>query len=196
MTQPGDLERLGSLVQGALGKGMPAERRVAMVWSEVVGAEVARNAQPRTLRAGRLVVATSSSVWAQTLQHMAGEITARLNQALREMPAEAPAGSGGRAADLRTLEVREMVFRPAGWDPGAAAGAAPALDGSLGGLYGSSDGWGTGGARERPTGGHRLTADEESAVEAVRRGACDPDLGERISRAMRAALERASRPSE
>lgn len=192
MTQSGDLERLGSLVPGALGKGMPAERRVAVVWPEVVGPEVARNAQPRTLRAGRLVVATSSSVWAQTLQHMAGEIVPRLNEALAV--GSEGAVDGEKPADA--LMIREAVFRPAGWDPGAAAGAAPALGAPPGDLDRGSVGWGAKGPGPRRPDGRRLTAEEESAVEAVRREACDADLGERISRAMRASLERTPGASE
>lgn len=185
MTRSGDLERLGSLLPSALGKGMPAERRVAAVWPEVVGPEVARNAQPRTLRGGRLVVATSSSVWAQTLQHMAGEIVPRLNEALA-VGSEEPTG---------VVHIREAVFRPAGWDPGGGAGAAPALDAALIDVDRDSDGWGTKGLGPRRPEGRRLTAEEESAVEAVRRWAFDADLGERISRAMRASLERTPGPS-
>ena len=73
-------------------------RRLAAVWEDVVGAEAAKNARPVQLRAGRLVVTTSSSAWAQTLQMMSPVILAGLEERLGE-------GSVERA-----------VFRHAGWD--------------------------------------------------------------------------------
>lgn len=42
-------------------------QKLLAVWPEVVGAAVAGNAQPIAIRRQRLVVATASSVWAQTL---------------------------------------------------------------------------------------------------------------------------------
>jgi len=186
VSRSGDLERVGPLLAVALGRGMPTERRLAEAWPGVVGPEVARNAQPRTLRAGRLVVATSSSVWAQTLQHMAGEILPRLNEALA-------VGLDGQA---EAVVVREAVFRPAGWDPGGGAGSPRALDSPSDGGNCGVEGWSPGETRLRACRRRRLTAAEEAAIEAVRCQAGDPELGERISRAMRASLERApSRPT-
>jgi hypothetical protein len=72
--------------------------RLAAVWADVVGAEVAENARPVQLRDGRLVVATSSSAWAQTLQLMSPMVVAGLNERL---------GEG---------LVEKAVFRHAGWD--------------------------------------------------------------------------------
>ncbi len=82
------------------------DRRLSAVWAEVVGAEVAGNARPAQLRGGRLVVTTSSSAWAQTLQLMSEMIIARLNERL---------GAGA---------VEKAVFRHAGWDMQAAAPSA------------------------------------------------------------------------
>lgn len=144
---------------------MPLQRRVVAAWPEVVGAEVARNTQPRTLRGGRLTVATSSSVWSQTLQLMAEEIVAGLNAALRE------------------TVVKEVLFRPAGWDP---RGALPADDVSFD--RGGQD-------RFQPP-PRALTRAEEEAVEAVRKAAPEPSLGDRIAGAMRAALGRLPAPPE
>ena len=73
------------------------------MWADVVGAEVADNARPVQLREGRLVVTTSSSAWAQTLQSMSPMVIARLNERL---------GDG---------VVEKAVFRHAGWDASSAA---------------------------------------------------------------------------
>jgi hypothetical protein len=73
-------------------------RRLALVWADVVGVEVAANARPVQLRNGRLVVSASSSVWAHTLQYMGEDLKARLNDRL---------GAG-------TIE--QIAFRHAGWE--------------------------------------------------------------------------------
>jgi hypothetical protein len=78
--------------------GDDLSQQLAAVWEDVVGAEVAANARPVQLREGRLVVTTSSSAWAQTLQLMSDMVVARLNERLG-------GGSVGRA-----------VFRHAGWE--------------------------------------------------------------------------------
>ena len=102
---------------GALASGASADdlsQKLATVWADVVGTEVADNARPVQLRDGRLVVTTSSSAWAQTLQLMSPMVVAGLNERLGE-------GS-----------VEKAVFRHAGWDVFAgldgrrAAGAAAA----------------------------------------------------------------------
>ncbi|MCL5943118.1 MAG: DUF721 domain-containing protein [Actinobacteria bacterium] len=116
-----DFEPAGELVRRLLGRGgAPAQRRVAQIWAEAVGEENARNARPRSLRGGRLVVTTSSPIWAHALQMMAAEIVARLNRLLGE--------------EL----VREAVFRTAGWEAlddggvgkGGSAAAAPGPPGT------------------------------------------------------------------
>ena len=73
-------------------------RRVALVWPEAVGTEVAANARPVQLRNGRLTVSVSSSAWAQTLQFLSEAITVRLNEKLGEEVVES------------------VVFRHAGWE--------------------------------------------------------------------------------
>jgi hypothetical protein len=123
MPEPRDFDRLGDLLPGppastglpvgvddAGAPGQRPERRVpdgpaadlnerlAAVWAEVVGDEVAHNARPAQLRGGRLVVTTSSSAWAQTLQLMSEMIIVRLNGRL---------GEGA---------VDKAVFRHAGWE--------------------------------------------------------------------------------
>ncbi len=82
------------------GKVSPTDtaRRVAEVWDEAVGPEIAANARPVQLRQGRLVVSTSSSAWAQTLQFMGEAVRVRLNES------------------LQTDEIRTVFFRHAGWE--------------------------------------------------------------------------------
>lgn len=137
-----------------------------------MGLEVARNTQPRSLRGGRLTVATSSSVWAQTLQLLSGQIVARVNTALGE------------------ALLREAVFRPAGWDPGGGAGGPRAMSGEWQLPETGAEEAGASGAtgRRGTLPGRRLTAEEEGAIDAVRQLACDEALGQRIAGAMRAAL--------
>jgi hypothetical protein len=80
---------------------------MADAWQEIVGTEIAANTQPLQLRQGRLVVAVSSSVWAQTLQFMSGQIQERLNRSLGEDT------------------VRLIVFRHAGWETAAPVRSEP-----------------------------------------------------------------------
>jgi hypothetical protein len=96
----------------AMGGGTTAReaglnQRLADVWADVVGAEIAANARPAQLRDGRLVVTTSSSAWAQTLQLMSEMIIARLNERL---------GEGA---------VQKAVFRHAGWEMFVVPGEVP-----------------------------------------------------------------------
>jgi len=181
------LERLGDLAE-RLGGVARARRvdslaaRVAAVWPGAVGEEVAHNATPRTLRDGCLTVATSSSVWAQTLQLMETEVLRRLNLALRD----GPVGRAGPGTEAPALQ--RLVFRPAGWDPGAAGDGPRPLGGAP---PGGPPGRAAPGPPRRSSA--RLTAAEEEAVAEVRRSAASAELGECIARAMTAALLAARR---
>ncbi len=77
-------------------RGEPA-RLLAAIWAQVVGPEVAQNAQPVHCRNGRLVVSTSSTAWAHTLQDMSENVRSGLN------------------ARLGHEYVKRVVFRHAGW---------------------------------------------------------------------------------
>jgi hypothetical protein len=123
MATPEDFGRVGDLLgdfcetaaapaapEARPGRGQHAERpdggaargdtarTLAAAWPRIAGAEVAANAVPVQLKAGRLVVSTSSSVWAHTLQYMAHDLMSRLNEYL---------GPGA---------VKQIVFRHAGWE--------------------------------------------------------------------------------
>ena len=108
--RPGAADARPGAARGAGAPGADLDQRLAAVWADVVGAEVAANAKPVQLRDGRLVVTTSSSAWAQTLQMMSEMVVARLNGRL---------GQG---------TVEKAVFRHAGWEDFtvAAPSAAPA----------------------------------------------------------------------
>jgi predicted nucleic acid-binding Zn ribbon protein len=56
--------------------------RVQATWKETVGAAVAGEATPVSERAGTLVVACRSAVWANELELLAPEILEKLNRSL------------------------------------------------------------------------------------------------------------------
>jgi predicted nucleic acid-binding Zn ribbon protein len=58
--------------------------RVQAVWEQAAGAAVAAAARPTAERDGVLTVTCEAAVWAQELDLMAGELLARLNDALGE----------------------------------------------------------------------------------------------------------------
>ena len=76
--------------------------RVWDFWTQAVGEEVARHAQPAAFRGGRLLVYVDSTVWAQELQFFKDEIIGRLN------------------AKLGQSAVSEMRFQVGRVDAGAA----------------------------------------------------------------------------
>jgi hypothetical protein len=165
-----DLTRLGELVGRMPGqKSTGAARRVAEIWRDALGAEVASNSRPRSLRGGRLVASTSSAVWAQTLQLLSLDVVGRLNAALGE----------------RLIE--EVVFRPAGWDPGGGASAPRALSGPP---VADADRGEEGGVGQRPAPRRSLTAAEEEAVTEAAAAVGVDEIARALAAAMRASLQR------
>ena len=49
-------------------------------WDDIVGAQLAGHARPRSLRDGVLVVAVSDPAWATQLRFLEGELVARIGQ--------------------------------------------------------------------------------------------------------------------
>jgi len=96
--QRGEVQDGGQQPESRPIKQRDPSRVIAEIWPEVAGADVAANATPTQLRRGRLVVSTSSSVWAHTLQFMAEDLAAGLN------------------ARLGADTVEQVVFRHAGWE--------------------------------------------------------------------------------
>jgi hypothetical protein len=137
-------------------------RLLALVWPDVVGAEVAANARPVQLKGGRLTVSASSAAWAQTLQFMSDDICARLRETL---------GTG---------VVSQVVFRHAGWDeraPGASCRPLPEAP------AGSSE-------SPREARGRPLSSEQKEALAALEALDLPGELRARIARAMEAAFVR------
>ena len=156
-------------------------RRLAAVWADVVGAEVAGNARPVQLRDGRLVVTTSSSAWAQTLQLMSEMVIARLNERLGERAVEkavfrhagwedfSPRAGGGRDTPAAAPSASPQS-RAAG--PPAAAGPVPAGDDLAG-----------------------FSHQEKQALADLERLALSPSVKDTIRDAMKAGFVRARQDS-
>jgi hypothetical protein len=73
-------------------------RALAALWPDIAGPDVAANARPVHLSQGRLVVSTSSSVWAHTLSYMESDLKDKVNERL---------GPG---------VIDQIIFRHAGWE--------------------------------------------------------------------------------
>ncbi|NCO37736.1 MAG: hypothetical protein COZ06_25600 [Armatimonadetes bacterium CG_4_10_14_3_um_filter_66_18] len=93
MTPLGDL--LGTALSPELERRMRC-RQVVRRWPELVGAEIAKAAQPQALRGSTLFVTTSSAVWTNELTLLKPQILEKLNAALGE------------------ALIRDLVFR-GGW---------------------------------------------------------------------------------
>ena len=81
------IESLGSVLEQSLKRldlvTRLDEYAVWPIWNDVVGAVIARNAQPEKIRNGTLFVKVSSPVWMQQLQFMKEMIAGKLNQRLK-----------------------------------------------------------------------------------------------------------------
>ena len=150
-------------------------RLLAAVWEEVVGEEVAANSRPRRLKQGKLTASASSTAWAQTLQFLSETIQARLNERL-----------GGQI-------VKQVVFHHAGWEeiprgacrlPSSPADT-PGEPGTTPRSHPSSSS-GSVHSRAETT----LSKEQQEALDNVESMSLEPELKERIARAMRAAFVR------
>lgn len=105
MSERGELPpRLGELL-GTVGSraGIGDSKATAIVWAkwaEIVGAAVAGNAEPTSLRDGVLRVRATTPTWATELTYLGGEIRARANALVgREVVREVRVWTGpGRVA--------------------------------------------------------------------------------------------------
>ena len=67
-------------------------------WEEVVGAEVAAHAEPRSLRDGVLVIAVDQPAWATQLRFLGADLLARVRDATGCSRCRRNSGEGGRRA--------------------------------------------------------------------------------------------------
>jgi hypothetical protein len=85
--KPFQTESIGAVLEHSLKRLDLAARlddyAIWPVWNDVVGATIARNAQPEKIRNGTLFVKVSSPVWMQQLQFMKDMIAGKLNQRLK-----------------------------------------------------------------------------------------------------------------
>jgi len=89
--------RIGEAVSAAFQRlGLDSRFRqseIWVVWSTVVGPQIARHAQPHAISHGRLIVHVSDPVWLHHLSMMRPKVVAALNER------------------LRTSTVRELILR-------------------------------------------------------------------------------------
>src|SRR3990167_4209307 len=81
------MEKLGEILDKSL-KRLDLSPRldeygVWPIWNDIVGATIARNAQPEKIRNGTLFVKVSGATWMQELQYMKEMISQKLNQSWR-----------------------------------------------------------------------------------------------------------------
>jgi predicted nucleic acid-binding Zn ribbon protein len=80
----GGPRRLGGVLSGVISRlGLRRDLddyRIFEAWERVVGAQIARNAQPTRLDAKRLVVTVKTAVWMQELSLLREEIRQKLNE--------------------------------------------------------------------------------------------------------------------
>ncbi|MEE9911604.1 MAG: DUF721 domain-containing protein [Deltaproteobacteria bacterium] len=115
------LQSIGEILFSALKKrgmaGKLEENALFQLWPKAVGAQIAAQTQPESLRTGTLFVKTTSSVWVQQLHFIKEDIRRKLNelagkQAVKEIMFTAgynpaPRKTGRRAADSPPMALRE-----------------------------------------------------------------------------------------
>ena len=127
MSARGDLPpRLRDLLGGfAARAGMEDAGAIGAVWarwSDIVGAGVAANAEPTSLKAGVLRIRATSPVWANELMYLADEIRARANDvAGAEIVREVRVWTGPGPVTSVTRRAPEASLYD--HTPGASAGA-------------------------------------------------------------------------
>ncbi len=110
-TQPRKIATALEQVLGDLGlDGATAAFRIAELWPEAVGAEVAKHCRPVIVRGGVLEAEVDSSVWCQQLQLQRPQLLAKLRQTLGE---DAPSDLRFRVVynGQRSSEPRERTPR-------------------------------------------------------------------------------------
>ncbi len=121
----GEPRKIGEILDPALARLDTSDQaRAYGAWARAAGDAVAANARPRSFARGVLTVECASSIWAQELTYLGGQLLARMNEldpahpverfrfvtgvarARAEPPGGAPAGS--LAAGERACRVEEV----------------------------------------------------------------------------------------
>jgi len=73
--------KIGEILDPALARlGTSDQARAYGVWARAAGDAVAANARPRSFARGVLTVECTSSIWAQELTYLGGQLRARMNE--------------------------------------------------------------------------------------------------------------------
>jgi hypothetical protein len=148
---------------------------IVLAWPQVVGEEVAANSQPVRLTRGRLAVAVSSTVWAQTLHFMEQTITRGLNER------------------LGAVVIESMAFRHAGWQERPRRLPAHAETAETGAGGATSSPTATRGPAPGQAPSPEFTPEQQAALRSVEDLELGPQLAEKIVAAMKASFVRAQR---
>lgn len=137
MRTPREPVALGSMLDGCLDRavGTPGAAQIWRVWAEVVGAPIARRAEPVRLRGRTLIVAVSSAPWMQELTLLKRSIVSQLNARLARPLVDDLffVLTEGRAAPKTTRPHRPAYCPPAPRDADLAA-LPPELRASFGAM--------------------------------------------------------------
>ena len=107
-----DPKRLGDILSAALGRMATSDQaRAYAAWARAAGEQVASGARPRHFSRGVLTVECTSSVWANELTYLGGQILRRMDEIApghpvkrfrfvieRAPPRSSGAGTGGGGA--------------------------------------------------------------------------------------------------
>jgi len=121
--------KIGEILDPALARlDTTDQARAYGVWARAAGDAVAANARPRSFARGVLTVECASSIWAQELTYLGGQLLARMNEldpahpverfrfVARRSPAPAPSPPGGRPAGSSPQENEPAASKKAGRD--------------------------------------------------------------------------------
>lgn len=97
-------------------------------WPQIVGEDIARNAEPTSLKEGVLRIRTSTPTWATEMSYLAGDIKERVNEAIgkqlvREVKiwtSPAPIERSKRDSDHTAPRVAGVVKKSPAKDPESA----------------------------------------------------------------------------
>lgn len=114
----GGPKRVGGVLAGVISRlGLRRDLddyRIFEAWEQVVGAQIARNAQPTRLDTKRLVVTVKSAVWMQELSLLREDIRHKLNEWMgREIVSELflvlgqPPGEAGGGQNIKRSRPRD-----------------------------------------------------------------------------------------